>query len=104
MVLCNVPFGPKGPNKYIVPTMLNMFLLGPLSTRSHRTSKSCPLDLLGIVVFLLFLRSFAVAVVVILRVSCGSCCSCCSCGSCCSCWFVVVVVVPVAVAVGEPEI
>ena len=27
--------------------MLNMFLLGPLSTRSHRTSKSCPLDLLG---------------------------------------------------------
>ena len=57
-----------------------------------------------IVVFLLFLRSFAVAVVVILRVSCGSCCSCCSCGSCCSCWFVVVVVVPVAVAVGEPEI
>ena len=47
MVLCNVPFRPKGPKKYIIPTMLNMFLLGPLSTRSHRTSKSCPLDLLG---------------------------------------------------------
>ena len=49
-----------------------------------------------IVVFLLFLRSFAAVVVVIVRVSCGSC------------WFVVVavlvVVVPVAVAVGEPEI
>ena len=50
MVLCNVPFRPKGPKKYIVPTMLNMFLLGPLSTRSHGTSKSCPLDLLGYLV------------------------------------------------------
>ena len=61
-----------------------------------------------IVVFLLFLRSFAAVVVVIVCVSCVSCCSCRSCCSCCSCWFVVVavlvVMVPVAVAVGEPEI
>jgi hypothetical protein len=40
----NVPFRPKGPK--------NTFLLGPLSTRSHRTSNSCPLDLLGMFVHL----------------------------------------------------
>ena len=61
MVLCNVPFRPKGPKKYIIPTMLNMFLLGPLSTRSHRTSKSCPLDLLGYIYkYILFIYIYII--------------------------------------------
>jgi hypothetical protein len=37
--------------------MLNMFLLVPVSTRSHRTSKSCPLDLLGTVLPRVWVRS-----------------------------------------------